>query len=518
MKVVTSKQMQNIDRVSIKERGIPSLTLMERAGKGVANKIRELYEMRKVVAVCGTGNNGGDGMVASRILKEYGWDAEVIILGDVSALSKDSLVQYRMALESDVKVRSVASIKGADLSRCIIIDALFGTGLNKTVRGKAMKAISVMNRSSSPVVSVDIASGISADDGKIMGKAVKAELTVTFGLPKIGHYLYPGASHSGELYVEDIGFPRSLTSSSDIRCNIIDNNVARKFIKKRERDSHKGTYGHLLIIAGSKGRTGAAVMASRAAMRSGAGLVTLGVPESIMGPVQSRVLEEMTLSLPSGPDGTVTADSLDIVMEFVKSRADAVLIGPGLGVNEDTELLVKGILQSSNKPLILDADALNVLAGDRGIFNKARSEVVITPHPGEMGRLISGSRKKTDVPMVNSKRIEVASSFSKKNGIITVLKGAPTVISSPDGEIYLNTTGNPGMATAGSGDVLSGVIGAFMARGSKGIKAIASAVHLHGIAGDLASDIYGEWSMVAGDIINDLPLAFKLIESGEAVR
>ncbi len=511
MKLVTAEEMREIDRVTIKDLGVPSLVLMERAGKAVADRIEDMFEMKKVVVVAGGGNNGGDGFVIARILKNRGWDAKVLVFSDKGKLSPEGSSQYGIAEKMGIDVQFRKKMSASDLKDSIVVDALLGTGLNKPVRGSIKSAITTINRSHSPVVSVDIPSGISSDTGRIMGHAVRADLTVTFGLPMIGHHLYPGADHAGNLFVEDIGFPLSLTSSENLKRNLTDLDLVRSIIKKRDPNTHKGSYGHVFIIAGSAGKTGAALLSSNACLRAGAGAVTLGVPESLFSIFQSSVIEEMTYSLPSGDGGTLSERASDDALGFINKRASTVLLGPGLGVNKDVKAFVHEIVPGSKKPIVLDADGLNCMSGQTELFKKAKAEIIVTPHPNEMKRLLLGKKRSITAREINERRIEIAEEFASGNKVVCVLKGAPTVVASPDGEIYVNTTGNPGMATAGSGDVLSGIISSFVAQGLGVFRSAVCGAYMHGLAGDLARDEIGEYSLIAGDITEYLPDAFKNI-------
>jgi NAD(P)H-hydrate epimerase len=511
MKLVTAEEMRKIDRVTINDLGVPSLVLMERAGKAVADRIEDMFEKKKVVVVAGGGNNGGDGLVIARILKNRGWDVKVLVFSEKGKLSPEGSSQYGIADKMGIDIQFRKKMSALDLRDSVVVDALLGTGLNKSVRGSIRSAIMSINRSRSPVVSVDIPSGISSDTGQILGHAVRSDLTITFGLPKIGHQLYPGKGHTGNLFVEDIGFPPSLTSSENLKRNLTDLDLVRNIIKKRDPNTHKGSYGHVFIIAGSEGKTGAALLASNACLRAGAGAVTLGVPESLFSIFQSSVIEEMTYSLPSGDGGTVSERSSGNALDFINKHAGTVLLGPGLGVNKDVKEFVHEIVRDSKKPMVLDADGLNCMSGQTELFKKAKAEIIVTPHPNEMKRLLSDRKKNITAKKINERRIEIAEEFASMNNVVCVLKGAPTVIASPDGEVYVNTTGNPGMATAGSGDVLSGIIASFVAQGFGMFRSAVCGSYIHGLAGDLARDEIGEYSLIAGDITEYLPDAFKRI-------
>ena len=395
MKVVTAEEMRRIDRDTIDEFGIPARVLMERAGSSVADRILEIYGRRKVIVVCGSGNNGGDGMVAARILHDEGWDVSVFLASDPNKLKGDALLQYQAALRFGVPVKKAAMLieHASELLRphTIIIDALFGTGLSKEIRGTYSELINVLNKSGLPIVAVDIPSGISSDTGQVMGNAISADYTITFGLPKRGHLLYPGAEHTGKLFVENIGFPAELLKSDSLTVELPERDNVLSLIPERKKYSYKGNYGHVLLVAGSRGKTGAAIMAAKACLRAGAGLVTIGVPESLAGIFQTRVTEEMTLVLPDKGDGTLSKKALDKILGYLENTADLIAIGPGIGVSSDTEKIIETFISHSSAPIIIDADGLNSLKGNIKMFRKARAPVILTPHPGEMARLMEKS-------------------------------------------------------------------------------------------------------------------------------
>lgn len=508
MKVVTAEEMRRIDRETIDSIGIPGHVLMERAGVAIAKNIKEIYGRKKTVVLAGGGNNGGDGIVVGRELFNSGWSVKVLLLIKEDRLSPDCLAQLRIAKKVGVPVEFRTNITETDLHGAIVVDALLGTGLNKPVEGPMAEVIGFLNKSGVPVISVDIPSGISSDTGQVMGIAVKANYTVTFGLPKRGHLLFPGAEYTGMLIIEDIGFPQELLSSDELKVEIPEVDWLKTLIPERPRYSHKGDYGHVLIVAGSRGKTGAAIMAAKACMRTGAGLVTLGAPETLMDVFQMRVTEEMTLPLPDRGDGTLSSKACAKILDFLSGKADVLCIGPGIGVSEDTERLMTEILRTLNKPLVVDADAINSISGHK-LLREYKAPLILTPHPGEMSRLISKAGLKTDIADIERDRIEAARSFSKETGVNLVLKGVPTVIANPDGRVIINPKGNPGMATAGTGDVLTGMIGALIGQGLNPFEAATLGVYLHGLAGDIVASSKGEHSLIASDVIEAIPEAFK---------
>jgi hydroxyethylthiazole kinase-like uncharacterized protein yjeF len=510
MKVVTAAEMREIDRVTIEKFGLPSLVLMERAGVSVAAKARELSSGRKVLVLCGGGDNGGDGLVAARNLWNNGYHVKVMLLAKADMLSPDCKKQYQIAKKMGVQIDFRMALKSADLHGALVIDAVFGTGLSRAVSGEMAAIFRRVNDFGVPVVSVDIPSGISSDSGEILGEAIRAGHTVTFGLPKRGHFLYPGAEYSGRLFIEDIGFPAELLRSGSLKTELMCGESASVILNERSRNSYKGDYGHVLIVAGSIGRTGAAIMTAKACMRAGSGLVTLGVPESLLDIFQERVTEEMTLSLSDKGNGTLDEKALESILEFSSQRADIIAIGPGIGVSADTEKIVSRLIASSGVPLVIDADGLNSIKNGTTILKRAKSPVIITPHPGEMARLMH--KKSYGIGEIEKDRIGTALTFAKETGVYVVLKGVPTVIASPEGYAFINTTGNPGMATAGSGDVLTGIIASLVGQGINPLKASSLGVYLHGLAGDEAAKIRGEHSLIASDIVDALSCAFRCLE------
>lgn len=516
MKVVTAEQMRTIDQVTIEKFGIPGAVLMERAGLAVAERVREHFDKKKVIVLAGGGNNGGDGIAAARNLHNWGWHVRVLLMLREDRLSPDCLAQYRMAKHSGVAIEFRKTVTEKDLHGSLVIDALLGTGLNKDVTSFMADVIRFLNAADVKVVAVDIPSGISSDSGQIMGAAVQADHTVTFGLPKIGHILFPGAQYSGKLFIADIGFPEELLSAETLAFETTEKTTAALLVPERPGYSHKGDYGHVLVIAGSPGKTGAALMTARACLRAGAGLATIGVPETLLDVFQSRVTEEMLLPLPATGKGTFSAGAYDQIRDFLDSRADILAIGPGITAEEDSADLVKRLLETATVPMVLDADAINVLGGRKDLLRKVKAPVILTPHAGEMARLLTsmpgrsakdGENKELRVEIERS-RINLTRATAMETGAYFVLKGAPTIVADPEGRIFINTTGNPGMATAGSGDVLTGILAGLLGQGMHPLDACRLAAFLHGMAGDAAAQTQGMHSLIASDIIESIPQAF----------
>lgn len=513
MKVVNSEEMKRIDKLTIEDYGIPSLVLMERAGLAVASKIKEIYPPQKVLIVAGRGNNGGDGLVIARILHTWGYKVKAIILAKKEELSQDCKKQFEIATNIGIEIEFSQTLSDRDLHGSIVVDAIFGTGLNKPVDETLLRVFSQLNNSNRPVVAVDIPSGVSADDGEVFGGVVRATFTVTFGLPKRGHFLYPGASYTGRLFIENIGFDIRLLQSEDLKVNLIVKEKVSKEIPLRERYSHKGDYGHVLIVAGSMGKTGAAIMTAKSCTRSGSGLVTLGIPESLMSIIQNRVTEEMTLPLKDTVGGMLSAEAIDEILSFQVSRKiNTIAIGPGIGVSKDTEKIMSDLIRNSTVPLVIDADGINSLCANPQTLLKAKSPIILTPHPGEMARLCSATyRQDFSNSDIERDRIGISLKFAKEHNCFVVLKGVPTIVTSPEGEVFINSTGNPGMATGGSGDVLTGIIASLCGQGLTPLSASICGVYLHGLAGDLGSVKKGEYSLTAQDIIDFLSDAFLAV-------
>ncbi|MHB8882057.1 MAG: NAD(P)H-hydrate dehydratase [Thermodesulfovibrionales bacterium] len=503
MKIVTAEEMRAIDRRTIRDYGISGRVLMERAGLLVAEKVAELFERKKVLVLAGSGNNGGDGLVAGRELSRRGWQVKALLPDRKEKLSADCLAQLKAAQKAGVSVEFRSGLQDKDLHAAVLIDALFGTGLNKPVSRTLAGMIRQMNRSGRPVVSVDIPSGIAADDGRVMGEAVRADITVTFGLPKRGHLIHPGAEYTGRLIVGDIGFPTELLRSETLKARLVGRDDIIPLIPERPALSHKGDYGHVLVVAGSRGRTGAALMAAKACLRTGAGMVTLGVPGTLTDIFQARVTEEMVLPLPDDGQGGLSIRALDEILSFLSSRADVAAVGPGLGVTADTAGLIEQMVRTVTVPMVLDADGLNALGSKSGALKKAKAPVICTPHTGELARLLDTA---SAIPEYD--RVRTAELFAKQECICLVSKGAPTIVADPSGLLFFNTTGNPGMATAGAGDVLTGMIAGLLGQGLPPAGASIAGVYLHGLSGDLAAAGKGMHGLIASDIMEQIPSAF----------
>lgn len=513
MKVVTALEMRHIDEETIRNIGIPGIVLMENAGLSVVNVIEKYFRKSgtsKVSIFVGKGNNGGDGLVIARHLKNKGYDVKIYLLSSSDKFQGDALINLQIVQNMGLNIETILSEIDLEYHKAevansdLIIDAIFGTGLAGPIKGVSAKVVNFLNNTGLPIIAVDLPSGLDADTGKVEGECIKADVTVTMGLPKRGLLLYPGANFVGKIEIADIGIPSTVIELQDIKVNLLStDNVGR--LPKRPSDSHKGNFGRVLVLGGSIGLTGASAMASESALRSGAGLVTLGIPKSLNPIMEVKLTEVMTLPLPETEEQTFSKKSYDNIMKIV-NNFDVVVIGPGMSRNPETSSLIRELCKSINKPKVIDADGLNAISDDKSILKYIDNNTIFTPHPGEMARLIGGT-----ISDVQSDRINVAQKFAINNNVILVLKGVPTVIAEPSGEVYLNITGNPGLASGGTGDVLTGIIAGFIAQGLALKSAAILGVYIHGFAGDLAKKELGEAGMVAGDVIRYIPKAIKYL-------
>lgn len=514
MKVVTAHTMQEIDKQAIKEHGISGLSLMENAGRSCVEEIVAEFGLNgRCVVMAGKGNNGGDGHVIARLLAQKGWGVKVIILADRDQISGDAAINLERlpgvitnfcTHEGQLTALFMEEIYHAD----VIVDALLGTGLRSNVQGIYLEAIDLVNSSGRPVVSVDIPSGIHGTTGRVLGEAVRAYITVTFAFAKLGHVLYPGAEHTGRLVVADVGIPAGLMKSASGYDFLIEDTM-RSMLRRRDRLAHKGFFGHCLVIAGSTGKTGAAALSANSAVRAGSGLVTLAVAESIHSILEMKTTEVMTAPLPDSGSGFLTNSSFPAIEKLLTGK-DAIAIGPGLDRRPGTVALVQNLVESVTLPLVIDADGLNALAEDISVLRRKKSnQVILTPHPGEMSRLLG-----TSVPDVEAIRISVAQEFARNHDVFLVLKGSRTVIASPSGTAAINGSGNPGMATGGMGDVLTGIIVSLLGQGYVAWDACRLGVFLHGFAADMVADEKGEIGITASDVLEKLPYAYnKLLKN-----
>ncbi|MHB9130100.1 MAG: NAD(P)H-hydrate dehydratase [Armatimonadota bacterium] len=504
MKLLTAEQMRALDRHCIDDLDIPSLDLMERAGHAVAVAARELQRDSPglIVILCGKGNNGGDGLVAGRQLQDMGVDVRVVLPFAPESLSPDAKAMYDRAVEQEVRItESISDETLADAG--VVIDALLGTGVTGPVHGVIGELIQRTNelRDGQGVVAVDLPSGVETDTGKVYGRAMHAQETVTMGLPKPCLVLYPGAELAGRWTVADIGFPPEVVDFWPSVAEITEREQAASWVPQRPPNAFKGSVGEMLVIAGSFGMTGAAAMACTSAYRSGAGLVRLALPSSLTPALNAALTEVVFLPMPETSAGTLSFHALPHLLSAAK-QADAVLIGPGLSRNGATQFALRRLVPLLHTPLVVDADALTAMAGHDELWQQRPAPTVITPHPGEMSRLLGRSVKELEVD-----RIATAKEAAARFNVIVVFKGAPTVIAAPDGRAYVNPTGNAGLAVAGTGDVLAGSITALIAQHVDPFHAAALATYLGGRAAEILADDIGILGMTALDLIEGLPYA-----------
>ena len=518
MLLVEPAVMAELDRLTIEELGVPGLVLMECAAGAVVRALLASFgpaaRAGGVLVVAGPGNNGGDGVAIARRLRGLDVDAQVLLIADPARVRGDAKVQLDLARAQGVPIRVIdeAADLGPDVcaDAGVLVDALLGTGLDRPVTGLMASAIDAMEGAAGPVVAVDIPSGVDGATGQVHGRGVRADLTVTFAAAKRGHFIEPGRAHRGRLVVADIGIPvRRLPQVTAGGLALLGPQTLGS-IPSGSRAAHKGTFGHLLVVAGSPGKAGAARLCAEAALRAGAGLVTLAIPERL--PVDSLALllpEVMVERVPGGPGGTFDATSGPALEALLETR-DALAIGPGLGTDQGTVALVRALYVAAEVPTVVDADGLNALAAGGVPPLRAGGSRVLTPHPGEMARLLD-----TTTGALAGRRVPTARTLATDTGAVVVLKGAGTIVAEPEGGAWLNPTGNPGMGTAGSGDVLTGVLGALLARGLGVVPAASAAVFWHGLAGDLAADRAGEASLIASDISEALGPALERAARGD---
>jgi ADP-dependent NAD(P)H-hydrate dehydratase / NAD(P)H-hydrate epimerase len=507
MKIVTASEMREIDRVTTQKFGVPSLTLMESAGSAVADFVFSHYsDARYIGVICGKGNNGGDGFVAARKLREIGKRVQVLLLADPAEFRGDAAEMFLTLKtqpviaksEDDLNSEAVRDIFHSDL----LLDAILGTGFRPPVTGLYAAAIHALNATTAPVIAVDIPSGADADViGEQPGSIARADAIVTFTAPRPAHVF--GALTGGPTIIAPIGSPEDAITSS-IQLNLITPPDIAPLLGPRPRNSNKGSFGHVLVVGGSLGKSGAAAMAGISVLRAGAGLSTVATPKSILNSVASFHPEVMTEPLEETDDGSISLRALAQVQALAGGKT-VLAIGPGLSRIDETAQFVRELLRRSQTPIVLDADGLNAFDGHQDELSGKTRPVIITPHPGEMARLIGST-----IPAVQRDRITVARTFAREHHVIVVLKGHRTLVANPDGEVWVNATGNPGMATGGTGDILTGMTAGLVAQNPTRIfEAVLAAVHLHGLAGDVACETQGEHSLVATDLLKGLPEAFR---------
>lgn len=521
MRVLNTQQMREADRRTIDEVGIPSIVLMENAGRQAVAAMEAAFEdlaTSHVGVLCGRGNNGGDGFVVARTLVQRGVETSVFLLGSVAEVRGDARTNLEILGRIGLTVVEITNAQEwelhfSEISQCeVLVDAILGTGFHGQLSGLLETVVADVNGLGVPVVAIDLPTGVSADSHEVTGEAIEASMTVTLAAPKIPLILPPADSHGGDLVIADIGIP--LPILDDVEgpyIELLTRERMRDLVPARAADSHKGDFGRVLIIAGSLGRTGAAHLAAMGALRSGAGLVTIATPRSCVPVVAAMAPEYMTEPLDETVSGTIDYSALDRVLEI---KADVIAVGPGLGQSPGTAAFVQGLLERAGVPLVLDADALNAFAGDPDrLVGRDGVDVVITPHPGEMARLLNIS-----VEAVQHDRLRHATEFAASHRVHVVLKGHRTIIAGPDNRAFVNLTGNSGMATGGTGDLLTGMIAAWFAQLLDAEAACKLAVYLHGTAGDLAEADEGDVSLIAGDIASRLGDAIMELTARRRVK
>jgi yjeF C-terminal region, hydroxyethylthiazole kinase-related/yjeF N-terminal region len=511
MILTTAQQMKQLDQRTIQEFGLSGPVLMENAARGAVQVIQSRYPQARSIAVfCGKGNNGGDGLVIARYFHSLGLKVNVYLVGPKSGVKGDAALQ--LLLTNKLKVPLVELTDKMDLPTLrqtllhndLVVDALLGTGLEKKVQGLFREVILLMNELPIPKIAIDIPSGLSSDSGQPLGLCTQAALTITFGLPKIGQILFPGCRFVGRLFVIDIGIPPIFHPAPKERMELLEPNTFSPFLPKRDPEGHKGLYGHVLVLAGSKGKTGAAAMTCLGALRAGAGLVTLGIPESLNTIMEIKLTEAMTEPLPEGEPGALGPKALKRIQSLCEGKK-ALALGPGLSQSSGTKSLVQALLKRiKDIPLVIDADGLNALAEAPEGLKTLAGRAILTPHPGEMARLSGQSVKE-----IQADRIQTARTFSKKIGVVVVLKGARTVIADPEGAVYLNPFAHSILASGGTGDILTGLILGFLSQGLSPIKAACLGVFLHGQAGAWLARERGGQGILASELLEKIPGLFS---------
>jgi hydroxyethylthiazole kinase-like uncharacterized protein yjeF len=532
VKALTAAQMREADRLTTERYGIPGLQLMENAGRAIAGFLAEKFEglsRQKIVLLCGKGNNGGDGLVVARLLKELGCSPQVILFCSPGAMEGDAAVNVKRWQQGLGELRAVASEAEWESARealqdaGLIVDALLGTGLRGPVEGLLARVIADINaararrrdtRSAPTIVAVDTPSGLASDAQDFGGPIVQADFTVTLTAPKMGQLVSPRAASCGVLVVRDIGTPPELLESDPhLKLHWLEPGEFRPLPLARDPASHKGSYGHALIVAGSLGKSGAAVLAARAALRAGAGLVSVATPLEVLPIVAGGMPEMMTVPLAATEAGTASLRSFDYGKFLEATKGKSVLaMGPGLSTHPETQQFIRAVVEQSELPLILDADALNAYAGVADHLNQRRAPAIaLTPHPGEMARLLGGTARE-----VQARRLDVALDAALRWRAHVVLKGFHSILATPSGHAYVNTTGNAGMATGGTGDALTGILAGLTAQ--FGIedwpRVLGMGVYLHGLAGDIAAARVGQAPLVATDLIEAIPEAYAKVLAG----
>jgi hydroxyethylthiazole kinase-like uncharacterized protein yjeF len=527
MKVATADVMRRLDRKAVEEFGIPGQVLMESAARGTVGAVFRHYPelVRKRVGIlAGRGNNGGDALAVSRYLLNRGVSCQVYLFAAREEIKGDAAANLEILGRMGAEVFEILNLEEWHAQRDrvaasdLLVDGIFGTGLRGEVKDFFQEIIQSINSLNRPVVAIDIPSGLDSDSGQVLGACIRASLTVTFGLPKRGLLLVPGSDYCGKIVLVDISLPRPSVEAEGIRDHLIEGADFLPFLPSRDRNAHKGQFGHLVVLAGSVGKTGAAAMVCQGALRVGTGLITLGIPESLNPIMEVKLTEPMTEPLPETREKTLSLAAHGQIMDLLAGKS-ALAIGPGLSQHPETARLVQKVIRSINLPAVIDADGLNAFAGATSELRASGELICLTPHPGEMARLRGCTSAE-----VQARRVELAREAAAEWNAVVILKGHGTVTASPTGDAYINSTGNPGMATAGTGDVLTGILTGLTAQYGKGLdysgyaRLLSFGVYLHGLAGDIAYAESGEAPLMASDLIQAIPRAYRKFysESGRA--
>lgn len=511
MKLVTAKEMKEIDNLAQSEYAVPGIVLMDQAAKAVADVIMdEIKDSVKVAIFCGSGNNGGDGFGIARWLRNYGVAVHVLLVGNTENISGDAAIEMQMYLADGGIVNTIISeedwiLAEVNLGKAnIVVDALLGTGFHGELSEAYVNACKLINECNKMVIAVDVPTGVSVDDGIVDKNAVRAELTVTMGLEKPAFWLHPGCEYCGSVYLASIGMPKKLLQEYQSKKYRLTNKIIKDLLPMRAENAHKGDAGRVIVCAGSPGYTGAAALCAYATVKAGAGLVSLLTPLSSREILSVKLTEVMVSGLLERMPGVLGGAAVSDIIKK-SSEADILAIGPGLGTSESTQEVVRDVLSKITVPVVIDADALTALKGHLEILNEMNAPKVLTPHPGEMARLLDMNADEVD-----HRRIEIAGQYAKEWNAVLVLKGAPTVVGCPDGTVYVNSTGSQALATGGSGDVLTGIIAGLAAQKITLQEAALCGVYLHGLAATASGQGV---NLAAGEIVNYLATARNIVNN-----
>ena len=508
MKIALADEMKKIDKRAIEEYGVPEILLMENAGREVAAAFEEYLggvSGKRICVLAGSGNNGGDAFVAARHLMNHGAQISIFLVGSPAHLTKSAALNRDIIIKMGVVVHVLETERDWDKLQVTlrfvdgVVDGILGTGFKGSLRDAAARVVRMVNGHGKPVVAVDIPTGIEADTGNASPEAIRADLTVTFGLPKFGHMIGAGETATGKLLVDDIGIPKALLEDDTIRQTYLDDVTVAPVLLPRPLDAHKGSCGRILVIAGSRGMTGAAALAASAVLRSGAGVAVLALPRSLQEMMAGKLTEVMTKPLPETDEGAIDIAALGEALALAEGF-DVVLIGPGLGRTQETQKFVQDFCAAVKKPLILDADAIYAFCGKTDAFKGFAFVPILTPHLGEMAHLLELS-----VDELRASLLDMTREAAREYHAVFVVKSECTIIVYPDGQAFLTSKGNSGMATAGAGDVLAGAVAGLMKQTAAGLAPLAG-VYIHGLAGDLAAKEKG-YGLIASDILENLPHA-----------